>query len=81
MEKQLFSIFTENPVNGCTRRECWCTPLPCSAPRPIIFYCALCPFPFCPASVPKHIRNTWQSACKSRPEGLPLQKVIAHYNP
>ena len=22
-----------------------------------------------------------QSACKSRPEGLPLQKVIAHYNP
>ncbi|WP_373232634.1 MULTISPECIES: hypothetical protein, partial [Bacteroidaceae] len=74
-------IFTENPVNGCTRRECWCTPLPCSAPRPMIFYCALCPFPFCPASVPKHIRNTWQSACKSRPEGLPLQKVIAHYNP
>ncbi|EXY10654.1 hypothetical protein M101_4705 [Bacteroides fragilis str. 1007-1-F  len=47
----------------------------------MIFYCALCPFPFCPASVPKHIRNTWQSACKSRPEGLPLQKVIAHYNP
>ena len=42
----------------------------------MIFYCALCPFPFCPASVPKHIRNTWQSACKSRPEGLPLQKVI-----
>ena len=55
--------------------------LPCSAPRPMIFYCALCRFPFCPASVPKHIRTTWQSACKSRPEGLHLQKVIAHYNP
>lgn len=64
MEKQLFSIFTENPVNGCTRRECWCTPLPCSAPRPMIFYCALCPFPFCPAfcsqAHPEHMAERLQ---------------------
>ena len=69
-------FFTYIP-NGCTRRECWCTPLPCGAPRPMIFYRALYSFPFYPASVLKY----GQTACKSHPEDLPLQKVIAHYNP
>ena len=30
---------TYTQLNGCTRRECWYTPLPCGAPRPMSFLC------------------------------------------
>lgn len=80
MEKQLFP-FSPRTLSMAALVGSVGAPLAVQRSPTDDFYCALCPFPFCPASVPKHIRNTWQSACKSRPEGLPLQKVIAHYNP
>ena len=43
MEKQLFSIFTENPVNGCTRREA-SAPLAVRRSPTYDSYHVLCPF-------------------------------------
>ena len=56
-------FFTYIP-NGCTRRECWCTPLPYGAPRPMSLVVFMCLFPLCPAPdgqpIPVHIIDRLQ---------------------
>ena len=51
-------------ANGCTRRECWCTPLPCGAPRPMIFLSCLVSFSllsgFYSQAYPEHMADRLQ---------------------